>query len=588
MANSFEQLGIAPELAAGAANVGWQQPAAIQRDAVPIIRRGNNAVLHASPGAAATGAFCLGILDRLLTSPDGQGPLRALVIVPDASTASDIARTFASLGAETDLAIRALAPGWPPRSTDVLVAAPDDAVAAIRDSSLKVDGVLTLVVHGAERILATDQWEAVETIAEAAPPGAQRILVTARLDPAIVSFIERHVRKAMTIPARSVDSTDVASGSANAIGYRICAESEKTAAAVDLIASTEAPEVAIVCRTADRAESLSAELAARGLGSATQAQPSEPQSRPKILAVSRTDADRRSTRAEVISYDVPFDAEGLADLHSRGGTVLVTPGQLIHLKLIATRSGVMLRPVSGRPHPLGLAERVRARLRETLESADLAADLALIEPLLRDFSAPELAAAALHLARVAGVTTAGEGTSQVRTHVHTGAAVSGGRSATPAAPPPGESWVRLFISAGTRDGLGPGDLVGAISGETDLEGAQVGKIDVRESHSTVEVPAQAAAAVIQALNGRSLRGRSLRVDYDRKERTPRPPTSRGGPGGPGGSRGSGPRGTGGSRGGTGPRGGGPRGGSGPRKGGSGPRPRPGGASPSGGSRRRGE
>jgi ATP-dependent RNA helicase DeaD len=571
MADSFEQTGIAPELVATVERLGWARPTGLQQDALPIIRRGNNAVLHASAGAGVTGAYGLGVLDRLAAAEASDDGHRALIVVPGAGSASRVAECLAAFAADTGLTVRALAPGWPHRPADVLVASADAAVASIRDSSLKVDALVALVIHGAEQLVATDQWHALETVLEATPPGAQRILVTARLDPAIDSFVERHVRKSMSIPPRPTATGEPPPDLGVTVGYLLCAESDKTAAAVDLIGSTGAGEVAVICRTATRAARLATDLEARGLAPDDGADAPDGEEQPRVLVLAHAEADRRSTRADVLSYDVPFDAAGLADLHSRGGTVLVTPGQLVHLQHIATRAGAALKAISPSARPsLGAAERVRERLREAVQRADLAADLALIEPLLDEFSAPELAAAALHLARAAGVGSTGEDAAAGAAAGRARPAV-GARAATtaPTAPPPSDSWVRLFIGAGTRDGLGPGDLVGAIAGETALEGSQVGKIEVRESHSTVEVPAEFAAAVIEALNGRSLRGRSLRVDYDRKERTPRTPPSRGSPRTGGGTRG----GSGGTRGGS----GGSRGGSGgPRGGSGGPRARPGG------------
>jgi ATP-dependent RNA helicase DeaD len=567
MAERFEELGIAPGVAAGAEAAGWVEPTALQRDALPILRRGNNAVLHAASGAGATGAYGLGILDRLASTERTGDGYRALILVPGAETASRVARCLASLATGSGITVRALAPGWPRRSADVLVAPADAAVEALRNSSLKVEALLALVVHGAEQLSGTQQWSAVETVVEAAPSGAQRIVVSGRTDASLDNFVERHVRKSMTIPPRPVEViTRLEPGAA--VEYLLGPESEKDAATVSLIEAADSVEVAVICRTAARAERLSAELLARGLapdGGAGEVGVTGP----RLLVLARSAADQRSTRATVISYDVPPDAESFEALHARGGTVLVTPGQLVHLQHLAERTGASLRRVPPGPRPrMGPAERVRARLRETLQNADLAADLALIEPLLEEFSAPELAAAALHIARAGGA--GGAGGADAGAHAAADAPVRdpGSRQAAAAssAPPPGDTWVRLFISAGTRDGLGPGDLVGAIAGETALEGGQVGKIEVRESHSTVEVPADSAAAVIQALNGRSLRGRSLRVDYDRKERSPGRPPPRGGPrsGGSGGARGGAPR-----------AGGPPRGGPGGR------RPRPGG---SGGSR----
>jgi ATP-dependent RNA helicase DeaD len=80
--------------------------------------------------------------------------------------------------------------------------------------------------------------------------------------------------------------------------------------------------------------------------------------------------------------------------------------------------------------------------------------------------------------------------------------------------------VRLFVSTGTRDNIRPGDLVGAITGEAGVKGEQIGKIELRDTFSVVEVAADVADRVIRALNGTTLRGRSLRVDFDRKTAAP--------------------------------------------------------------------
>jgi ATP-dependent RNA helicase DeaD len=549
MADTFEQLGIASGLAEGAAAMGWEAPSGLQRDALPVIRRGNNVALHASAGAGITGAYGLGVLDRVMAAEDDEGSPRVLVLAATTDQADRIAGTLARLAAGTDRTIGALAPGWGSRPTHVLVAATTAAVGGIRDSSLKLDHLLALVVDGADQIADTGQWDALETVLEATPAAAQRVLVTGRFDAAVDGLMERHVRKAMTVPPRPAEPREAPAEPGPTVRYIVAAEPGKTAALVALLAGPDALDVAVICRDPARADHLSANLRARGLDA---------------LVLPRLEADRRSTRAEVISYDVPFDAETLTELHGRGGTILVTPRQLAHVRRMGQRANATLQPVpSAAPRRTDAVEAVRARLRATARDTDLAADLALIEPLLDEFAAAELAAAALHMARQ------GAGTERAPTADASATSVSadaGRARSAPSAPPPSTAWVRLFVSAGTRDGLGPGDLVGAITGETGLAGEAVGKIEVRESHSTVEVPGNAAESVIRALNGRSLRGRSLRVDYDRKERTQRPGGSRPGApraGGtrPGGSRPAGGRG--GARPGGGTSGGGRPGGSKP-------------------------
>jgi hypothetical protein len=79
---------------------------------------------------------------------------------------------------------------------------------------------------------------------------------------------------------------------------------------------------------------------------------------------------------------------------------------------------------------------------------------------------------------------------------------------------------RLFMTVGTRDDVKTGDLMGAIAGEGGIPADRVGKIDLRESHSLVEVATADAAGVIARLNGATIKGRRVvvRGERDREER----------------------------------------------------------------------
>lgn len=60
-------------------------------------------------------------------------------------------------------------------------------------------------------------------------------------------------------------------------------------------------------------------------------------------------------------------------------------------------------------------------------------------------------------------------------------------------------------------GVGPGDVVGAILGETGLPSGTVGTVDIRERHLFVDVAAEHANAIISKLNRTTIRGQRLKV-----------------------------------------------------------------------------
>ncbi|MSR44261.1 MAG: DEAD/DEAH box helicase [Phycisphaerales bacterium] len=74
--------------------------------------------------------------------------------------------------------------------------------------------------------------------------------------------------------------------------------------------------------------------------------------------------------------------------------------------------------------------------------------------------------------------------------------------------------VRVYIAAGTRMGIRPADLVGAIANEADVNPRGIGDIEIGESFSIVELPEGDVERVITALRRTTLRGRKVKVHRD--------------------------------------------------------------------------
>ena len=74
---------------------------------------------------------------------------------------------------------------------------------------------------------------------------------------------------------------------------------------------------------------------------------------------------------------------------------------------------------------------------------------------------------------------------------------------------------RLFIGAGRTNGVRPRDLVGAIAGESSIDGRSIGAIEVSDRFSIVEVPDENAQEVIAALRASTIKGKKATVRRDR-------------------------------------------------------------------------
>ncbi|HEU5209825.1 MAG TPA: DEAD/DEAH box helicase [Longimicrobiales bacterium] len=499
MSEGLSELGLRAELVAAVAERGFDAPSALQRSAIPVLRRGGNAVLHASYGSGLTGAYGLALLDRLADAGDAAGP-QVLIVTPTGARAASAADEIAALAGTLQLRIAALAPGWrDAESANVVTGSLQNVAGAIGRSALKLESVQAIVLESLSTLLEEGGAE-LDAIMTAVPRDAQRVITTATYDSGVERFVEQHARRAIRIPARAADRAATAAAEpAGEVHYLVVPEFGKDDALARLLVRSSGEDVLVTTRSARRAELVRGLLAARGYDTA----------RIETLRVeSAIEAPPRGAR--VIAYDAPMDAATLTHLHTGSGIVLVTPGELAHLRLLAAEANVTLRAEKARAGDRDVGSAFRAEIRRALQERDLDAQLLLLEPLFEEHSAAEVAAALSSLLRER---RAGAPAVERRAPAGTVEEASGSAGAP-------STFTRLFFSIGSRDGIRPGDLVGAITGEANVTGAQVGRIEMRDTFSVVEVAADAAERVIKALNGTTMRTRALRVDYDRRGSAP--------------------------------------------------------------------
>lgn len=502
--SSFEDLGIAPELAEALAAEGIETPTPLQESAIPLLRKGNNLVLEAGPGSGLLVAWSVGLLDRIGAA--GQGP-RMVAVCASADIADRLAMSVARLAAATGHGVAALGASWAlPGRADVLFAGAADLVEALRAGAVSVQGAEAIVVDQANLIESLSGLDPVERILDYAPDGAQRVLSALPMTPGVSSLVDRLFKRTMTVPGPVTDVPKRGS-----VRFRIAPEprEDATLSVVDELFADGARHALVYCRNADRAADVGDYLTLHGF---TAGAPGDG-SVPVWLGIDALEGRAAAKAGEgvvVVSCDAPFDPDTLDRRHSvgEGGVVIVLPREVAHLRALGKRTGYETVPFPPPATPSTSVTRLRAMLETAIEERDTGPYMLALEPLFEKYDPAEVAAAAAALLRDRGSVDGAEPATPV-----TGAARAAGVP----------SWSKLFVSVGERDGLRAGDLLGAITGEADVAGDAVGKIDIHESHTVVEVHEPVARKVIQALNGTTIKGRSVRVDFDRPRRDAKKP-----------------------------------------------------------------
>ncbi len=541
---SFAELPLGPETVAALAAEGIERPTPFQAAAIPVIARGRDLIGRAGPGSGAMVAYGAPLVDGL---EGGAGTPVCLVLCTGARQATELARSFARLCEAAGHRAAALAECWKAPETADFLFVPAERFKALYDGSVETSGLKAVVLHDGDGVVGAVPADRLELFLTGLPKECQRIFCGLPLGKELASLARRFARRAVTVPP--------APPTGPATAYRelhlVVVEGDRQEAALRTTARLleEGPvrHVLVFAESADQAADLGDFLALHGYGAGAPGDETAPvwlSPGEDVEAGAALEAAPDRHAVATLSVAAPPSLSAATARHLEGGPawVLAAVRELGHLKEVAAGAGLRLRRERpARPPRVSAAlDQLADAIHEAARAPEAAPYYLLVESLLDRFSAAEVAAAALLLAD--------------RERSQRPSALS--RKAGEASPPP--SWVRLFVSAGERDGLGPGDILGAVASESGVDGKRVGRIDVRESHTLVEVREEDAKKVIAALNGTTLGGRAVRVDYDRgKEHRRGGPGARGGPGrsaGPGQGRGPGQSGPG-RRGGPGARGG---------------------------------
>src|SRR5882672_4271323 len=170
--------------------------------------------------------------------------------------------------------------------------------------------------------------------------------------------------------------------------------------------------------------------------------------------------------------------------------VVALASQVPYLKSIASLSSFALPSRADRAQDRNAA--LRAEISARLTQGDVDAELAVLAPLFEEHDPALVAGALLAISRQPS-------------------AVS---QPSPVASPP-SGWAKVFVTVGTKDRASAKDLVGALIKEVGLQKGQIGKIDVRETFSLVEVAAQVADEAVRRLTGVTIRRPRIAARPDR-------------------------------------------------------------------------
>jgi ATP-dependent RNA helicase DeaD len=462
------------------------------------------------------------------------------------------------------------------RGADVVIATPGRALDHIRRNTLKLGNIRSVVLDEADEMLDMGFAEDLEAILSAAPTTRQTALFSATLAPRIRALAERHLNHPVRVSIPGERAEAGALPRVRQTAY-IVSRAHKIAALGRLL-DVEAPTLAFVfCRTRTEVDELTETLNGRGYrsealhGGMSQDQRDRVMRRVRANATDLLIAPDVAARgldvehvSHVVNYDVPSAPDAYVHRIGRTGRagregVAITLCEPRERRLLRNIESVTKQKIeiSTVPTVADLRARRLELTRGSLEEALLEGEESLetyrvvVNALAAEYDVVDIAAAAVKLADERG--RDGDGAEEEIPDIqsverprlareHRGPrgerderggrgerAVRGERTFREDRDPRADRGsrrggrgrqadldvTRVYVGAGRKSGVRPGDLVGAIANEARVDSSNIGAIEIADRFSLVEVPERMAERIIDALRSSTIKGKRVTVRRDR-------------------------------------------------------------------------
>lgn len=547
----FAELGLAPELLTALDSLGYEEPTPIQREAIPHLLEGRDLLGLAATGTGKTAAFTLPILQML--RPGGSVP-QALILVPTRELAVQVARAVHRYGKALGVNVLPIYGGQSfsqqlkvlKRGVDVVVATPGRALDHIRRGTLALGSLQALVLDEADEMLDMGFADDLEAILAEVPDERQTLLFSATLAPRIGGIARRHLKDPVEVRIAADADGDVPLVRQTAYLVR----RPHKLAALGRVLDLEVPDAALIfCRTRNDVDELVEALNGRGYRAEAMHGGMSQEERERVMKKLRagavdllvaTDVAARGLDiahlTHVVNYEVPSAPKSYVHRIGRVGRAgregvaitLAEPREHHQLRNIErlTKQKIEVVPL---PTVADLRTRrlemTRATVRESILEGDLDRFRVVVESLSDEFDLFDIALGAVKMGHEASVTGSEDDDEDIpaaqpvndHSRGRKGPRKGGrpdrgtGDKGSPA------RVTKLFISLGRSAGVRPKDLVGAITGEAGIRGNQIGSIQIQERFSVVEVAADVADGVMDALRKGKIKGKKFKVSPERKK-----------------------------------------------------------------------
>ena len=521
----FEEMGLSEEIQKAVRYMGFEEASPIQAKAIPAMISGIDLIGQAQTGTGKTAAFGIPILEKV--DPKLK-KLQAIVLCPTRELAIQVADEIRNLsrymhgikvlpiygGQDIVKQIRSLKSG-----TQIVIGTPGRVMDHMRRRTMKLDFGHPVVLDEADEMLNMGFREDIEFVLSGVPEERQTVLFSATMPKPIMEITKKFQNNAKVIKVTKKELTVP-----NIEQYYYDVKPKKKEEVLSRLLDIYSPRLSVVfCNTKKQVDLLVNALLGRGYFAAGLHGDMKQEQRDRVMQGFRTgkteilvatDVAARGIDVDeveaVFNYDLPQDDEYYVHRIGRTGRAgregrafsFVSGKEVYKLKEIQRycKTKIYAQKVPSLNDVANTKmENILDDVERVIEQEDLDMMINAIEERVNnsEFTAMDMAAAFLKIC--CGMTEDNKNTEENDWEFgDTGAGEDG--------------MVRLFINIGKKQRVRPGDILGAIAGESGMDGKLIGTIDMYDKYTFVEVPREYAREVLNAMKNVKIKGKTVAVE----------------------------------------------------------------------------
>ena len=517
---NFENLDIKPQLKRALDDMGFVTATPIQAKTLEAILSGKDVIGQAQTGSGKTAAFAIPCIEKTNAQDDS---LQSVILAPTRELAIQICEEFRKILKYTDdIKVLPVYGGQPivkqisalRRGVQIVVGTPGRVIDHIKRHTLKMQNVKYVVLDEADEMLNMGFREDIEKILVKIPQEHQTLLFSATMPKPIVDITHKYQKDPLHIKADSGSKVSVPK-----IDQKYIELKEKTKdEAVCRLLEYHMPELAIVfCNMKKRVDSVVEMLLAKGYAADGLHGDMDQLQRDSVMKKFRsgtinilvaTDIAARGIDVDnvelVINHDLPLEAEYYVHRIGRTGRAgksgiaysLVTGKEKERLKSITALTGQKIKVV---PLPSftditdAKTKSLIGEVKEVIKDGRLDKYITAAEKLEKEgWDMKELAAALLKL------NLYDPDIDEYEDDINKG-----------------EKIRTLYIDAGKKDGIRVKDIIGALAGESGIQGSVIGDVELHDTYTLVEIPKKYIKDVLKGMKGKKIKKKTVKVSVSK-------------------------------------------------------------------------